>query len=230
MIGILCALEAEVSKLYELIEEPVIEEVYGYRFAAGKLEGKNVVVAKCGVGKVNAAVCAQTMILKYAPELIINSGVAGSLSGELSICDIAIGTDVVQHDFDTSACGDPVGVITMVNGNVLSFPCDATAANAIADAAAHVGVHAIPARIASGDQFISDGAKKRWIVDTFDAKACEMESGAIAQACYISGVKCAVIRAISDSTDGAHEMEFTQFLKVAADNSIKVLLETLRRL
>ena len=90
MIGILCALDAEVSKLYELIEDAAIEEAYGFRFAAGTLEGKKVVVAKCGVGKVNAAICAQTMIMKYAPELIINSGVSGSLSSELNICDIAV--------------------------------------------------------------------------------------------------------------------------------------------
>lgn len=230
MIGIMCALDAEVSRLYELIGNAKIEEMYGYRFASGMLCGKEVVVAKCGVGKVNAAVCAQTMIVKYAPRLIINSGVAGSLSPELSICDIAVGCDVVQHDFDASACGDPVGAITMVNGNVINFPCDESAAKVIIEAARSVGVHAIYARIASGDQFISDGEKKRWIVDTFGAMACEMESGAIAQTCYISGVKCAVIRAISDSTDGDHAMEFSRFLQVAADNSINVLLETLKRL
>ena len=228
MIGILCALDAEVSRLYELIEDAKVDVLYGYRFASGRLEGRDVVVAKCGVGKVNAAVCAQTMIMKYAPEIIINSGVAGSLSPELSICDIAVGKDIVQHDVDTTACGDPVGFVSTVKTTY--FPCDAGICEIICDAAHSLGIHSIPARIASGDQFISEHDRKRWIVDTFHAKACEMESGAIAQTCYISGTKCAVIRAISDSTDGEHSMEFEKFLRVAADNSINVLLETLKRL
>lgn len=228
MIGILCALDAEVSRLYELIDNAKIDELYGYRFASGKLEGQNVVVAKCGVGKVNAAVCAQTMIMKYAPDLIINSGVAGSLSSELSICDIAVGSDIVQHDVDTTSCGDTIGFVSTVKKTY--FPCDPDVCKIICDAARSLGIHSMPVRIASGDQFISERARKRWIVDTFQAKACEMESGAIAQACYICGVKCAVIRAISDSTDGEHSMEFEKFLKVAADNSINVLLETLKRL
>lgn len=228
MIGILCALDAEVSRLYELIGNAEIDEMYGYRFASGRLEGREVVVAKCGVGKVNAAVCAQTMIMKFAPELIINSGVAGSLSPELGICDIAVGSDIVQHDVDTSSCGDPVGFVSTVETTY--FPCDNEVCRAICDAAHSLGIRAIQARIASGDQFISEHDRKRWIVDAFQAKACEMESGAIAQTCFISGVKCAVIRAISDSTDGEHSMEFEKFLKVAADNSINVLLETLKRL
>lgn len=228
MIGILCALDAEVSRFYDMIENSSVEELYGFRFAAGKLQGKNVVVAKCGVGKVNAAICAQTMIMKYAPELIINSGVAGSLSSELGICDIAVGSSIVEHDIDTTDFGDPYGLVPTINK--VDLPCDEDVCKAICSAAEALGINAIPARIASGDQFISNGEKKRWLVDTFDAKACEMESGAIAHVCCNAGVKCAVIRAISDSTDGEHRMEFSKFLQVAADNSINVLLETLNRI
>lgn len=221
MIGIICAMDSEVYRFYEMIENAEITEIYGYRFARGMLQGKEVVVMKCGVGKVNAAMGTQTMILKYAPELIINSGVAGSLSSELSICDIAVGTDVVQHDFDCTAVGDPLG---------LYYPCDESAAQAICEGAAAAGVHAVRARIASGDQFISDADKKRWIVENFGAKACEMEAGAISQVCALTGTRCAVIRAISDSTDGDHAMEFSKFVNIAAENSVNVLLETLRRL
>lgn len=228
MIGILCALDAEVSRFYELIENASVDELYGFRFAAGRLQGQDVVVAKCGVGKVNAAICAQTMIMKYAPELIINSGVAGSLSGELGICDIAVGSCVVEHDIDTTDFGDPYGLVPTINK--VDLPCDESVCDIICQAAASIGIKAIPARIASGDQFISNADKKRWLVDTFDAKACEMESGAIAHVCCVAGVKCAVIRAISDSTDGEHSMEFSKFLKLAADNSINVLLETLKRI
>lgn len=228
MIGILCALDAEVSRFYELIGDANVEELYGFRFACGKIEGKDVVVAKCGVGKVNAAICAQTMIMKYAPELIINSGVAGSLSSELGICDIAVGSDVVEHDIDTTDFGDPYGLVPTLN--MVNMPCDEKICAAICEAADALGLHAVPARIASGDQFISNGDKKRWLVETFDAKACEMEGGAIAHTCCNAGVKCAIIRAISDSTDGEHSMEYSKFMQIAAENSINVLLETLKRI
>lgn len=228
MIGILCALDAEVSKFYELIENAEVTELYGFKFAAGKLEGKDVVIAKCGVGKVNAAICAQTMIMTYAPELIINSGVAGSLSAELGICDIAVGSSVVEHDIDTTDFGEPYGLVPTINK--VDLPCDENVCEIICKAAEVLGIKAVPVRIASGDQFISNAEKKKWLVKTFDAKACEMESGAIAHVCCIAGVKCAVIRAISDSTDGEHSMEFSKFLTVAADNSIKVLLETLKHI
>ena len=228
MIGILCAMDQEVAALYEMIQQPEITEISGYRFAAGRLAGKDVVVAKCGVGKVNAAICAQTMLLTYHPELVMNSGVAGSLSEKLRICDVAVGQDIVQHDIDTTACGDELALVPELDRVYL--PCDGETARVICRAAEKVGVHALPARIASGDQFVSSPEKKRWIVEHFWAMACEMESGAIAQVCCRSGVKCAVIRAISDSTDGEHAMEFEKFLQIAADQSVKVLLEALKAL
>ncbi len=221
MIGILGALDIEVAKLYEELEGAQIEEAYGYKYARGKLCGRDVVIAKCGVGKVNAAVCAQTMVIKYAPALIVNSGVAGSLSRELDILDIAVGRDVVQHDFDTSACGEPVGFIATVER--IDLPCDEAASAAILAAAKALNLNARLSRIASGDQFIASRTRKEWIVDTFGAAACEMEAGAIAQVCFIAGIKCAVIRAISDATDEAHGMEFDQFAVKAADNSVEVL-------
>ena len=228
MIGILCAMDQEVAALYEMIQQPEITEISGYRFAVGRLAGKDVVVAKCGVGKVNAAICAQTLLLTYHPELVMKSGVAGSLSEKLRICDVAVGQDIVQHDIDTTACGDELSLVPELDRVYL--PCDGETARVICRAAEKVGVHALPARIASGDQFVSSPEKKRWIVEHFGAMACEMESGDIAQVCCRSGVKCAVIRAISDSTDGEHAMEFEKFLQIAADQSVKVLLEALKAL
>lgn len=225
MIGILGALDIEVAKLYEELEDATVEEAYGYKYARGRLCGRDVVVAKCGVGKVNAAVCAQTMVMKYAPELIVNSGVAGSLSKELKICDIAVGKDIVQHDFDTTGCGDHIGFVSTVE--MTYFPCDERASAAILGAAKELGIHARLSRIASGDQFITARARKEWIVETFGAAACEMEAGAIAQVCYIAGIRCAVIRAISDATDDAHGMEFDKFAVLAAENSVKVLKRAL---
>ena len=157
MIGILCAMDQEVAALYEMIQQPEITEISGYRFAAGRLAGKDVVVAKCGVGKVNAAICAQTMLLTYHPELVMNSGVAGSLSEKLRICDVAVGQDIVQHDIDTTACGDELALVPELDRVYL--PCDGETARVICRAAEKVGVHALPARIASGDQFVSSPRK-----------------------------------------------------------------------
>ena len=226
MIGIICALNIEAEKLKSLLEEPETERTGRLEFTRGRLVGRDVVIGMAGVGKVNAAMCTEAMVLKYAPELILNSGVAGSLSPELGIGDIAVATGVVEHDFDTTAFGEPLGFFTDLG--VDYFPTDDDAVQGILEAAQEVGVRAKPAKIASGDQFISDGAVKARLVAAFGAEACEMEAGAIAHTCYCNGVKCAVIRAISDSTDGAHHMEFYEFLPLAAENSANVVLAFLQ--
>ena len=228
MIGIICALDIEAEKLKANMEEAVSEKVGRLEFTSGELMGRQTVIGMAGVGKVNAAMCAQAMILRYSPTLIVNSGVAGSLSPALSIGDIAVGTGVVEHDFDTTAVGDPPAFFSELGGD--TFPCDPAVAQAILRAAAHEGVKAIAAKIASGDRFISVAEEKQRLVSMFDAQACEMEAGAIAHVCFSNGVRCAVIRAISDSTDGEHHVEFYQFLPVAADNSARVLMAFLRGL
>ena len=107
MIGIICALDKEAEQLKANMTDPSTEHVGRLGFTSGNLKGQRVVIGMAGVGKVNAAMCAQAMIMRYAPTLIVNSGVAGSLSARLNIGEIAVGTGVVQHDFDTTAMGDP---------------------------------------------------------------------------------------------------------------------------
>lgn len=228
MIGIICAMDKEAEKLKAAMKQPVTERVGRLEFTSGALMGQEAVIGMAGVGKVNAAMCAEAMILRYSPSLIVNSGVAGSLSPMLDIGDIAVGAGVVEHDFDTSALGDPPAFFYELNGD--TFPCDADAATAILKAAEEEGVHAVPAKIASGDRFVSEASEKARLVRLFAAHACEMEAGAIAHACFSNGVKCAVIRAISDSTDGEHHMEFYKFLPVAADNSARVLMRFLENM
>ena len=228
MIAIMGAMQAEVDSLIREIKDLKIEKVSGYDFAVGKIGKHDVVVVKCGVGKVNAAVCCQTLIMTYHPEVVINSGVAGSLSPKLDILDVAVATDAVQHDYDTSAIGEPNGALS-INGELVTYlPCDAAWRERLLDAANRVGVRAVPARIASGDQFINRGEDKQKIVDRFGAEACEMEGGAIAQTCYLSGVPCAILRAISDSTDGNHSMEFEKFMPLAVEHSYRILMEVLK--
>ena len=228
MIGIICALDIEAQRLKSEITEAESREIGRLKFLSGRLRGKDVVIGMAGVGKVNAAMCAEAMILSYAPDLVINSGVAGSLSPRLSIGDIAVGSGVVQHDFDTTAVGDAPAYFNELGGD--TFPCDPEIANDILEAAEAEGIRAVSAKIASGDQFISDGETKARLVRAFGAEACEMESGAIAHVCYNNGVKCAIIRAISDSTDGEHQVEFYKFLPVAADHSSRIVLRLLEEM
>ena len=226
MIGILCAMEQEIELLLENVENAQHHKKCGYDYILGTLRGKNVILCKCGVGKVNAAVCCQTMLLSWPVKLVINSGVAGALREPLEIGDICVATDMVQHDVDTTAVGDPVGFVSTVNQTF--FRCAEWAVSGIIKAAQTIeGVRVIPARIASGDQFVHEQPVKDRIVRLFDASAVEMEGGSIAQVCFINGVDCAVIRAISDSSSGKHHMEFQEFMPMAARTSADVVMRFL---
>ncbi len=229
MIGILCAMDSELEALQAELDGAKHVALCGYDYIEGTLRGRRAVLCKCGIGKVNAAVCAQAMLMRWPLRLVINSGVAGALQPPFQIGDICVATDLVQHDVDTTALGDPIGFVSTVNR--LEFPCADWAVRGILAVAERLeGVTARPARVASGDQFITDGAVKARIVANFGASACEMEGGAIAQVCWINGVDCAVIRAISDSSDGKHEMEYRDFMPMAARNSARVVLEFLASL
>jgi len=226
MIGIIGAMSVEIEGIQARIESPERRVIGGNVFVSGKLCGQNVVAAQCGIGKVNAALCTQTMILSYRPELIINSGVGGSLVKALTFGDIAIAKDLVQHDVDTSPLGDPVGLVSTINK--IYFECDERAVRLIDDIVRSMeGVSGIIGTIASGDQFIASSERKEWITQHFNAISCEMEGGAIAQVCAVSGVKCAVIRAISDNADDESHMDYGQFVQMAAERSIEVLMRLL---
>ena len=171
--------------------------------------------------------CAQTMILLYSPDRIINTGVAGSLSTKLNIGDIAVSDFVVEHDMDTSPLGDPVGMISGIN--IVDIPADGELADKICAAAEGVGgIRCVKGKIASGDCFVNSAEKKKYISETFGALACEMEGAAIGQVCYVNRVPFCVIRAISDAADGSSYMDYSNFIALAAKNSAAVLTELLR--
>ena len=228
MIGIIGALDIELERLIGAMREPAHREISGVPFTCGKLLGTDVVIARAGVGKVNAAVCAQTMALIYEPELIINSGVSGALSPELRVGDVVIGTDVVQHDVDTTALGDEPGFVSTVDR--LSFPLDNFASTAISAAAEELGIRAVRGRIASGDQFVASTERKEEIVRLFSAVTCEMEAGAIAHVCFLNRIPCAVIRSISDGGNEEALMSYEEFLPLAAKNSSELTLAYLKSL
>ena len=227
MIGIIGAMALEVDKLVAELDCRKDEKIGGITFHQGVLCGKEVVLAVCGVGKCFAAMCAQTMILTYSPEYIINIGVAGALSPYLRVGDMAVAKWAVQHDMDTSPIGDPVGLISGIN--LVDIPCDKGLCDKIMDCCLELGYRGSCGIIASGDQFVADPQKKAWISETFSAIACEMEGAAIVQTCYQNGVKCGVIRSISDALEG-DGMDFEEFKYFAAERStsvVKMLLSDL---
>lgn len=219
--GIIGAMSVEVDALKAQIKEAKTESISGIEFVSGILYGQEVVVAQCGIGKVFAAMCAQTMILAYKVDRIINTGVAGTLCDKLSILDIAVASGVVQHDMDTSPLGDPVGLISGIN--IVTFPSSDSLARNIIECASSIGVNCVHGIIASGDQFIGDKKKKEWIRSTFDAVACEMEGAAIGHVCYVNGVEFAVVRAISDSASGEALMEYPEMVQKASAQSTQMI-------
>lgn len=221
MIGIIGAMDIEVEKIKGFLTEICEEKISGVNFVSGKFGEKNVVVAKCGVGKVFASLCAEAMILKYSPELIINVGVAGCLDNTLKIGDIVIADSVCQHDMDISPLGDPVGMLSDIN--IIKIPADKKAYELFAACAKKLSLPYSIGTIASGDQFVSSGDKKKFIIDNFGAKSCEMEGGAIGHVCYVNNVPFAVLRAMSDGADDGAKMDFPTFAKMAAENSTQVI-------
>ena len=226
-IGILGAMDSEVEALISRLEGRVTETVGGISFNTGLLEGKRVAIAKCGIGKVFAALAAEAMIITYAPSLLINTGVGGALASGISVCDVVVADKLAQHDMDTSALGDPKGLISGIN--VIYFETDRRAVGIVAEACAELGVNCHTGTIASGDVFVSTSAQKNAIRSEFGASVCEMEGAAIAQVAYVNNTPCCVIRAVSDSADEGSSMDYMQFLPIAASNSTKITLELCKK-
>ena len=221
-IGIIGAMEPEVEAIIATLEEKKSETVSRITFYTGKIGEKTVAVAKCGIGKVFAALCAEIMILKFTPDLLVNTGVGGALASGITTGDIVIASDLCQHDMDTSAIGDPKGLVSGIN--MIFFDADKRANEILLTSAKSLGLNARLGRIASGDKFIASKEDKTRIMTDFSADACEMEGCAIAQTAFVNGTPFAVVRAISDSADGEATMDYPTFLPLAARNSTNLTL------
>jgi adenosylhomocysteine nucleosidase len=224
MIGIIGAMDIEVDGLINELEGMIESyHIAGRDFTKGVLGNSDVVIVKCGVGKVNAACATQAMIDKFKVDAIINTGVAGSLDNSINIADIVISEDVVQHDMDITALGYPKGKIPETDE--IEFRADANLIDIAVNSAKKTltGVSVFKGRIASGDEFINSEEKKNEIIEEFKAICCEMEGGSIAHVCTLNDVPFVVIRAISDKADGSSHMDYPVFEEKAANNSIKLI-------
>ena len=227
IIGIIGAMDAEVMGLIKKLEGRSVENAGGIEFHTGKLLGRDVVVARCGVGKVFAAMCAEAMIIKYSPSLIINTGVAGGLDSSLKCADIVVADRLCQHDMDTSALGDAKGLISGINE--IYFECEPDAVDAVMLSAYELGITVKRGTVATGDKFIADACDRERIINEFGAAACEMEGGAIAQTAFVNKTPFVVIRAISDGADSESAMDFPAFLAVAAKKSEALTLALVQK-
>ena len=234
-LAIIGAMDCEIEKLKELMQE--IQEVSHSQLTifTGKICGFDIILAKSGVGKVNAALNTQYIIDKYTPDYIINTGVAGGIAENLQVGDIVIGETLVQHDFDATALGyargymcngiEPQKPTLFYSNKELTSKFESAMLQADStEIRIHKGI------IATGDTFVSSSAKKQEIKTIFNATAVEMEACAIAQTCNKNNTPCLIIRAISDLADGSAPLSLAEVeTKMAqfASSTIAVLLKNL---
>ncbi len=229
-IGIIGAMEAEVTELKDKMKNVKITRKASMEFCEGFIGDKKAVVVRSGIGKVNAGICAQILADTFRVEVIINTGIAGSLNNDINIGDIVLSTDVVHHDMDAVGFGYPKGQIPQMEE--FSFRADDALRSLAIQACREVNpeIQVFEGRIASGDQFIADQSVKDRIVKEFGAYAVEMEGAAIGQAAYLNGVPFLIIRAISDKADGSAQVDYPAFEAQAIKHSVQLTCRMLEKL
>jgi len=226
-IGIIGAMEEEVKFLIKGMDFKRKEVKAKMEFSFGSIYNKNVVIVTSGIGKVNAAICAQILIDDFKVDYIINVGIAGGTVDNIYPGDIVIARNLVQHDIDTSAFGDRIGQIPRMD--TFEFKCDEKLIEYAEKACLSINGHNhFTGRIVSGDQFIANLDKINWLNSEFDCLACEMEGASIAQVCYLNETPFIVIRSISDNANNGAEMDYEQFKDIAVENSTSILSEMLK--
>ena len=229
-VGIIGAMEQEVARLKEVMEDVSITTRANMDFYEGVLEGKKVVVVQSGIGKVNAGMCTQILADLFQVEAVINTGIAGSLNNDINIGDIVLSTDVLHHDMDATGFGYPKGQIPQMKE--FSFQADEGLRKIARDVCEEVNpeIQVFEGRIASGDQFVCDQGVKDNIVKEFSAYAVEMEGAAIGQAAALNGIPFLIIRAISDKADNSANMDYPAFEKLAIEHSVRLTQGMLKRM
>ena len=220
-LGIIGAMDIEVQLLKESIRNLTVTEKAGTEYYEGSLCGLPVVVVKCGIGKVNAAIGAQILCDCFGVTHIVNTGIAGSLCAEQNIGDMVVSSDVWHHDFDCVAFGYPM---CRIPGMPQSFAADENMIALARQAAEQTGSVVRIGRIASGDQFVADQKLKDQIIERTQALCTEMEGAAIAQTAYRNGIPFVILRCISDKADNSAEMDYPSFEAMAAQRCAQVAI------
>ena len=222
-IGIIAAMNEEIDSIKILMKDISIKNIFELEFIIGKIHSKDVVLVKCGVGKVNAARTTQILIDNYKPEYIINVGTAGGLKDNINIGDVVIADKLVQHDFDITADGQhEKGYISNL-GKYFYSNKDLINRTEKIMKKLDDGFHAFIGTIATGDVFVQDLNFKKRIENEFNPDCTEMEGAAIAQVCTLDNIPFIVIRAISDKPNGNNGIDFETYLKMACERYAKFI-------
>jgi adenosylhomocysteine nucleosidase len=225
MIGIIGAMTEELEALLTELQNKQTTQHGPFTLHAGTLEGKQVLLAQCGIGKVNAAALTQLLILQKV-EKIIFTGVAGAVDASLKVGDIVVSTDAVQHDSDVRALGYKLGEVP---GEALSWQADEGLLELAFNAAKTIqGINVMKGRVLSGDQFIASADKVKDLREVFEGACAEMEGAAVAQICSKWSLPFVIIRSMSDSADHSANVDFREFTKVAASHAKQVVRDMLK--
>lgn len=227
-IGIIGAMEEEICKLRELMSDVKEMELAGMTFCEGILSGKDVILVKSGIGKVNMAVCTQILIDHFHVEELINTGIAGSLCNEINIGDIVVSTDTMQHDVDVTSSGYKKGIIPRMETSAFGADQNLIDLAVLSCQKVNPDIQVFQGRIVSGDQFICDDTIKKQIIADFDALCTEMEGAAMAQTAWLNKIPFVVIRAISDKADHSAEMDYAEFEAQAISHTVKLVSQMLQ--
>ena len=225
-LGIIAAMSEELEILLKDMQLDSSTTKAGMTFNKGKLWSNEVIAVVCGIGKVNAAVCTQILVSEFNVDKVINVGVAGGIGKDIYTGDVVIATNLVEHDMDTTAFGDPHGQVPRMD--TFDFKCDSSLIESANSACKKVGgFNTFTGRIVSGDVFVADVEKIKWLEKEFNALSCEMEGASIAHVCYLNNIPVVVIRSISDNANNGAHMDFEKFTPIAVKNSTSILKEML---
>ena len=223
--GIIGAMDEEITTLKNTMSLDSIYHIAGLNFYKGKLNAKQVVIVRSGIGKVNASIATQILIDEFSTNEIINTGVAGGLNSNLEIGDIVIAKSLRYNDFDVSAFGYKIGDIPRMDTSI--FYSDRMMMANILENGRKLGYRISYGNISTGDQFITHKQNKT-ITELFNSDAVEMEGAAIAHVCYINKIPFVIVRAISDKANGESPKVYSEFEKEAAAKSAKLIIESLK--
>jgi adenosylhomocysteine nucleosidase len=233
MLGLISALEEELVLFKDHCQIDQVVTQAGVEFHIGRLADQKVILLRCGVGKVNAAVATQLLIDRFGVDSVVFTGLAGSLVPHLNRGDLVVSNFVVQYDIDLTAFGRRSGEIPeltrMIEADPKLIKAATEAYDRISESDSVIG-QMVVGTIATGDSFISDPKKIQWLQREFGAVAAEMEGGAVGQVCQMNKVPFVIIRVISDGAGGGAAGEFILFLDEASQLTFKLTRELLNGL
>ena len=210
MIGIIFAMEEELTSFLKDKEIIETKKIYELKFYKLNISSKDVIVVESGVGKVNSARTTQILIDYFKPRLILNIGVAGGLDSKINVLDIVIGERLVQYDFDITEFNHNRGYIPKIGDYIDS---DSELINKIYNLGKELNLNIYKGTIATGDRFITDINVRLDINKEFKALCNEMEGASIAQVCKLCNIPFLVIRSISDSIEHNSILNYEEFLE-----------------